>query len=43
MTPETAFYSREGFLVEGYDSAQPALGDVDFYRSLAQEPGGPVL
>ncbi len=43
MTPEHAFYSREGLLVEGYDTAQADLGDVDFYLSLAQETGGPVL
>ena len=43
MTPEHTFYSREGLLVEGYDTAQPDLGDVGFYRSLAQETGGPVL
>ncbi len=43
MTPEHTFYSREGLLVEGYDSAQPELGDQDFYCSLAQETGGPVL
>ncbi len=43
MTPEHTFYSREGLLVEGYDAAQPDLGDVDFYRDLAQETGGPVL
>ncbi len=43
MTPEHTFYSREVLLVEGFDTAQPDLGDVDFYRSLAQETGGPVL
>jgi SAM-dependent methyltransferase len=43
MTEEHGFFDRDGLLVEYYDAAMIEVGDVGFYRGLAEETGGPVL